>query len=41
MGYDHVLRRVVPRLRTSYGISDETIEKLLVRNPRRLLTVAS
>jgi len=38
MGYDHVLRRIVPRLRTSFGISDGVLHKLMVDNPRRLLT---
>jgi phosphotriesterase-related protein len=38
MGYDHVLRRIVPRLRQSFGITDDVIDKLLVTNPRRLLT---
>jgi phosphotriesterase-related protein len=38
MGYDHVIRRVVPRLRSAFGIGDEVIDKLLVSNPRRLLT---
>jgi phosphotriesterase-related protein len=38
MGYDHVLRRIVPRLRTSFAVTDSVIEKLLVTNPRRLLT---
>jgi phosphotriesterase-related protein len=38
MGYDHVLRRIVPRLRALFGISEDVIEKLLTENPRRLLT---
>jgi phosphotriesterase-related protein len=40
MGYDHVLRRVVPRLKANYGVSDAQVQKLLVDNPRRLLTIA-
>jgi phosphotriesterase-related protein len=38
MGYDHVMRRIVPRLKESFGVSDAVIRKLLVDNPRRLLT---
>lgn len=38
MGYDHVLRRIVPRLKESFGLTDELIHKLIVTNPRRLLT---
>lgn len=38
MGYDHVVRRIVPRLQESFGLSDELIRKLMVTNPRRLLT---
>ena len=38
MGYDHVLRRIVPRLQDSFGLTDELIHKLMVTNPRRLLT---
>jgi phosphotriesterase-related protein len=37
MGYDHVMRRIVPRLRESFGVGDDVIRKLLVDNPRRLL----
>lgn len=40
-GYDHVLRRIVPRLRSSFGVSDETIEAVLVTTPRRLLAVGA
>ena len=39
-GYDHVLMRVVPRLRSHYGVGEDVIEKLLVTTPRRLLTIA-
>jgi phosphotriesterase-related protein len=38
-GYDHVLRRIVPRLRGSLGVGEAAIEKMLVTNPRRLLTI--
>ena len=41
LGYSHVVRRVVPRLRTVFGLTDDVIERLLVHTPRRLLTVAS
>jgi len=37
MGYDHLLRRIVPELERTYGIPPETIRQLLVENPRRLL----
>lgn len=40
LGYDHVLRRVVPRLRGSFGFSQEDIHTLLVSTPERLLTVS-
>ena len=38
MGYDHVLNRVVPRLKANFGISESIVEDLLVTTPRRLLT---
>lgn len=38
MGYDHVLARVVPRLRDAFGVADSSIEKMLVANPTALLT---
>lgn len=38
LGYDHVLRRIVPRLKEHFNISEEIVNKLLVDNPRRLLT---
>ena len=38
MGYDHVMRRIVPRLMESFGLTDDLIHKLMVTNPRRLLT---
>ena len=37
-GYNHVMARVVPRMRASYGVDDAFIEKILVTNPQRLLT---
>jgi phosphotriesterase-related protein len=37
MGYDHVLRRIVPELQASHGVSDADVERMLVENPRRLL----
>ncbi|MCE2528245.1 MAG: hypothetical protein J4G11_00040 [Acidimicrobiia bacterium] len=38
LGYNHVLTRVVPRMKVTYGADDRLIEKLLVTNPTRLLT---
>lgn len=38
LGYDHVVRRIVPALQAEFGVSDATIEKLLISNPRRLLS---
>jgi phosphotriesterase-related protein len=35
-GYDHVLRRIVPRLREA-GLDDATLLTILVENPRRAL----
>ena len=40
-GYNHVLARVVPRMKVTYGVDDRLIEKLLVINPARLLTRGS
>jgi phosphotriesterase-related protein len=37
-GYDHLLKRVVPALLHEHGIDEQTIDLLLVENPRRLLT---
>ena len=37
-GYNHVMSRVVPRMRTTYGVDDALIDRLLVANPQRLLT---
>jgi len=36
MGYDHLLRRIVPELRRR-GIDDDSVEQMLVRNPARML----
>jgi phosphotriesterase-related protein len=36
MGYDHLLRRIVPEL-VRRGVSAEDVERMLVENPRRLL----
>ncbi len=38
-GYDHVLQRIVPRLRSQFGLDDAVVRKLLVATPRRLLTI--
>lgn len=38
LGYDHLLRRVMPALRTYYGLDDDAVDSLVVANPRRLLT---
>ena len=35
-GYDHVVRRIVPRLRAA-GIGDDAVGAILVDNPRRAL----
>lgn len=37
MGYDHVLRSIVPRLR-SRGVQQSTIDNMLIHNPARFLT---
>ena len=39
-GYDHVPLRIVPRLRSEFGLTDAVLDKLLVSTPRRLLTIA-
>ena len=36
MGYDHLLRRIVPALNTR-GVSQAQLDEMLVENPRRLL----
>ena len=38
MGYDHVLERVIPRMREHMGLSQTAIDKALLETPRRLLT---
>ncbi len=38
LGYNHVLARVVPRMKATYGAGAGLIDKLLVTNPARLLT---
>ena len=37
-GYDHVLTQFVPRLR-SLGVAEEAIEMMLVKNPRRFVSL--
>lgn len=37
MGYDHLLRRVVPALRNAYGVSEADLNAMLVATPRRIL----
>jgi phosphotriesterase-related protein len=37
MGYDHILRTIVPRLRRR-GVDSATLHRLLVENPARLLS---
>ena len=37
MGYEHLLKRIVPAMRASYGLPEETIQAILVDSPRRLL----
>ncbi len=39
LGYSHVVRRVVPRLRSVFGLPDDVIDRLLIHTPRRWLTV--
>jgi len=40
LGYGHILRSIVPRLRRR-GVDDSTVRKLLVENPARVLATAS
>jgi phosphotriesterase-related protein len=40
MGYAHVLKRFVPRLRR-HGVAEEAITAMLVDNPRALFEIAS
>ncbi|MCW3012265.1 MAG: hypothetical protein JWO90_2669 [Solirubrobacterales bacterium] len=37
MGYDHVLKRIVPALRQDYDIPQSAIDTMLIDTPRRLL----
>jgi phosphotriesterase-related protein len=37
MGYDHLLRRIVPELIEAHSVDSATIDRMLVENPRRLL----
>jgi phosphotriesterase-related protein len=37
MGYEHLLKRIVPTLKDRYGFDDESIDAMLVHSPRRLL----
>ena len=38
MGYDHVLRRIVPAMQNGFEIDQRTIDDLLIANPRRILS---
>lgn len=38
MGYDHLLRRIVPTLRRHLGVTEPALAAMLVETPRRLLT---
>ena len=40
LGYDHIPRRIAPTLVHHLGVSRDTLDALLTRNPRRLLTRA-
>jgi phosphotriesterase-related protein len=40
LGYDHILRRIVPSLIAHHGVDPKVADKLLSENPRRLLTVS-
>jgi phosphotriesterase-related protein len=37
-GYDHLLERVLPELRRRFGVGQEALDRMLVANPRRLLS---
>jgi phosphotriesterase-related protein len=37
MGYEHLLKRIVPTLKSRHGFDDGTIDAMLVHSPRRLL----
>jgi phosphotriesterase-related protein len=40
-GYDHVLQRIVPRLRSAFELSEAQTDAMLIHTPRRLLAVAA
>jgi phosphotriesterase-related protein len=37
MGYDHVIKRIIPALERDYGVSPEVLDRIMVHTPRRLL----
>jgi phosphotriesterase-related protein len=37
LGYDHLIKRIVPTLRGHLGFAQEDVDALIVHNPRRLL----
>jgi phosphotriesterase-related protein len=37
MGYEHLLKRIVPFLERRYGVGRDTLDRILIENPRRLL----
>ena len=37
MSYHHLLRRAVPSLERSYGVTEADLDQILVQTPRRLL----
>ena len=39
LGYEHLLRRIVPLLQQSYRVADHDVAAMLVDNPRRLLAI--
>jgi len=41
LGYDHILRRIVPSMLRDHGIGQAVADKLLIHNPRRLLTISA
>ena len=40
LGYDHIVRRIVPSLIAHHAVERAVADKLLIGNPRRLLSVA-
>ncbi len=40
-GYDHLIARIRPALEQDYGVNTETVDQMLIHNPRRLLALAS